>query len=617
MVFSMVFPLQGRAEDLTQRNQNLRVLLRRLNVENRMDIQIAGSYLLKSGEMTMVLKPQSKVTVLLEQEQFYIFTDQFHVACGKEVIFARYQHQPNQENGLYLLEGKNLYEGDLHLTINEEKIQPVLYIQLEDYLHGVVAYEMSDQFPIEGLKAQAIAARTYAIGKMQNQGSYDLVDTTNDQVYKGRNFTYQNTAKAIEETKGICGVYQRKFANCYYTASNGGQTELASHIWGGKDPGYIVMQEDPYDYKNPQSPVKTLTIYKNHTEKTPSSEVLQQVLAKEMEKTLIENGLSSHWENLRIDKVDKMQLKEAKFPSPSKLYTQMEITFSYSAKDLIGASFYKSRPQGNSQKKYDVISLSNSKNPLPTPTPFFAAPAPVNPLEEDIDFFSPPDKEERKDIPTSLPQQPTLTPAPTENPYLHAPFIAQGEITLTFPFFPTNDGILGLSINSGDNELITLEEKEDRYILSARRFGHGVGLSQRGAQQMAQEGKSYLEILQFYYPTMELITLAEQASLLTTVEPILVNTPGPMASPTPKPTYMPVTEELKEKEQLGEVTNIEENSYLNLRKEPNTSSEVLMALFKGQRLIVIFDEQTPKGWYHIKTDVIEGFVAQEFINILQ
>src|SRR5699024_7021753 len=127
-------------------------------------------------------------------------------------------------------------------------IRPVLTIDVEDYLLGVVPYEMSDSFPIEALKAQAVAARTYVLRKIGSSGDYDVVDTTNDQVFRGMNPDYPNAIAAVEQTAGVCGYYNGRLAECYYSASNGGQTELVENVWsGGGDYGYIAMVDDPYD----------------------------------------------------------------------------------------------------------------------------------------------------------------------------------------------------------------------------------------------------------------------------------------------------------------------------------------------------------------------------------
>ena len=83
---------------------------------------------------------------------------------------------------------------------------------------------------------------------------------------------------------------------------------------------------------------------------------------------------------------------------------------------------------------------------------------------------------------------------------------SMGEVTLTLDVFPQLVRALEISISGSDNEMLTLTETDSAFRLEARRFGHGVGMSQRGAQWMAaMYNKTYAEILAFYYPGMELM----------------------------------------------------------------------------------------------------------------
>ena len=89
--------------------------------------------------------------------------------------------------------------------------------------------------------------------------------------------------------------------------------------------------------------------------------------------------------------------------------------------------------------------------------------------------------------------------------------------------------------------------------------------------------------------------------------------PEPTPSPTPRPTLMPVTAgDLPDGAYIAVVANIDEDSSLNLREEPNMSAEVLRRLYKDQRLIVL--STSADGWSHVKTDVIEGYVRSEYLQ---
>jgi stage II sporulation protein D len=116
-------------------------------------------------------------------------------------------------------------------------------IGLEDYVRGVVPNELS--YPaIEALKAQAIAARTYALknrGQFSAEG-YDLLPTTRSQVYRGLSSETDLTSRAVEETRGIIATYNGEPINALYTSTCGGRTEDAENIFNTAVP-YLKGRE--------------------------------------------------------------------------------------------------------------------------------------------------------------------------------------------------------------------------------------------------------------------------------------------------------------------------------------------------------------------------------------
>ena len=173
---------------------------------------------------------------------------------------------------------------------------------------------------------------------------------------------------------------------------------------------------------------------------------------------------------------------------------------------------------------------------------------------------------------------------------------------------------LKLNIGGMNNELLTLVEDDSTYTLESRRYGHGVGMSQRGAQWMAgQYGMTFDQILAFYYPGMTLMVAPSGAQVLSTAAPNLVNTPGPAATATPRPTLMPVTGEVPEGAWLASVEGVDDDSSLNLRSEPSLAGEILMRLYKHQQLVVLETCEDP-AWVHVKTDVTEGYVMVSFLE---
>ncbi|SET27515.1 SpoIID/LytB domain protein [Oceanobacillus limi] len=139
------------------------------------------------------------------------------------------------------------YLGAMEFVIEEEdQIRPINQLPLEDYLKGVVPFEVFSTWGMEALKAQALAARTYAVSKMTEV----MDDTINYQVYGGYTWD-ENTTKAVEETAGQVITYNNELIETFYSASNGGVTENNSNVWGGSALQYFPIKEDPYDPTHP------------------------------------------------------------------------------------------------------------------------------------------------------------------------------------------------------------------------------------------------------------------------------------------------------------------------------------------------------------------------------
>ncbi len=130
----------------------------------------------------------------------------------------------------FLCSKRAWYRGEFTIINWNNKLTLINNVSLEDYLKGVVPAEMPSRWNPEALKAQAIAARSYAVattaaGKHASKG-FDLVDTTADQAYGGASAEKASTSKAVDDTKGIVLVQNKKVLPAYYHASSGGQTKV-------------------------------------------------------------------------------------------------------------------------------------------------------------------------------------------------------------------------------------------------------------------------------------------------------------------------------------------------------------------------------------------------------
>lgn len=125
------------------------------------------------------------------------------------------------------------YRGEFFIQNRGGSLVVINHVDVEDYIRGVVPSEMPSRWCFEAHKAQAIAARSYAlanIGKRASSG-YDLKDTPEDQAYGGASAEAVSTNKAVKDTEGIVLIYDLKIIPAYYSASAGGQTSSSADVW--------------------------------------------------------------------------------------------------------------------------------------------------------------------------------------------------------------------------------------------------------------------------------------------------------------------------------------------------------------------------------------------------
>lgn len=396
LMTGMGFSLPALAEG----NGTVKVKLTRLGSPSAIRLTTGCAYVL-SGNGKMNIPSGSSVTVTASGSSLSVSVGGVKVHCGSSVQLLRCAtgNAGIRFNSPSL---SNVFCGDLYLTASGGSITPVLHIYMEDYLYGVVAYEMSNSYPLEALKAQAVAARNYALRKKQarESSSYHVTDTTSDQVFKGYNSSQGRVIQAVNETSGRVLYAGGALASCYYTASNGGQTEATKNAWGGSL-SYSVVKDDPYDLEHPSAKKTTATIRKDAGK---LNESLEAELISGAKKAL-------NAQEVEIISISDITPCNPKYAAPSRLYKTLRFTLEVKADGSICST------------------------------------------NVDVGTY--------------------------------------GELESWY----------GLSINSASNETVSVEEDADAFRIVLRRWGHGIGMSQRGAQRMASAyGKSYSQILDFYYP---------------------------------------------------------------------------------------------------------------------
>lgn len=147
----------------------------------------------------------------------------------------------------FILNGKEYY-GSLKFIPYKGDMIAINELNIEDYVKGVLPHEMSPDWPIEALKSQAVAARTYAMFHiLKNNGElpYDVNNTTKYQVYNGKEKINWTVEQAVDRTKYEIVVYKNKVIATYFSALCGGHTDSAKNVFGTAVP-YLEGVQCPY-----------------------------------------------------------------------------------------------------------------------------------------------------------------------------------------------------------------------------------------------------------------------------------------------------------------------------------------------------------------------------------
>ena len=192
-----------------------------LIAENKPSISVEASSSFKitdlSGGKKYLVKKGGKFTVSGDKKGVKAGS----VKSGKGLLLAL--TSPKESFTL----GGNKYNGKLLIQPAKSGVNIIEQTDLENYLLGVLPYEMSASWPLEALKAQAVAARTYTLKSIEDKKTqdFDLYSDVRSQMYKGSVKVYESVEKAVNQTKGETLTYKGKLFYTYYHANCGGHTD--------------------------------------------------------------------------------------------------------------------------------------------------------------------------------------------------------------------------------------------------------------------------------------------------------------------------------------------------------------------------------------------------------
>lgn len=229
-----------QAENNEQPNVTVK-LVNYIKNTHELTVHFTGDYLLNDDYK---IESGKTYTLKYENSKIIMFEGANRLHTLSEFVFVPSMYN---EDHLIHINGRP-YLGTMRFVPEGNYVRPINILPMEDYLKGVVPSEMPALWNLEAVKAQAIAARTYAA----SQGTKVMDDTINFQVYAGYEW-HPNSTKAVNETSGQTLKYNGQYISAVFSASNGGKTESNANVWGVTASPYLPIKEDPYDSIDPWS----------------------------------------------------------------------------------------------------------------------------------------------------------------------------------------------------------------------------------------------------------------------------------------------------------------------------------------------------------------------------
>ena len=343
------------------------------------------------------------------------------------------------------------YRGKITLNIIDDvRLLTINHVELENYLYGVVPNEISASWAMEALKAQALAARTYAVYNIKPRKNYDMEDNQNSQVYMGYDYEKSSTTKAVNDTVGEMIYYDNELIQAFYHSTSGGSTENSENVWYESLP-YLRGVNDEFS-NNSGSPHTTwqTTYYKE--------DIIR---------------------NLNLDGNDVNELYGIEIKRISENNRVVECIFLTDSGEI---SYKKENARLLLGLKSSWFSIENGNS-------FYF----INeylPLIENQE--------------TEIPSRGGILDLITDEEKNEKDNELKPEMgSIVGKYVISEDGTKKINkeklafISSKGVSIVDINSKA--YNFEGRGWGHGIGMSQYGAKQMAEEGYTYDEILQHYY----------------------------------------------------------------------------------------------------------------------
>lgn len=375
-----------------------------------------------------------------------------------------------EDDGSFSVKGQN-YRGGVYFNDFKGTLNLINYIDEEKYLYGVVGNEIGKSVPIEAQKAQAIACRSYARvkrGTHENYG-FDICSTPHCQYYKGKDSEVSAVRRAVDDTFGKTVKYDGKTVAAFYSKNSGGYTSASEDIWNERL-GYLRAKQDIY---------------------SPDFTWKKSMSKREIEAKLINAGKSiGDLQAMRIEeRSDAGAVKRLAFigNTGTVIIEKDKIRTTLGASDIKSLMFTFGGDFRNIKENKQYVEASNVASKNNTMTVIGKNMQTIVDVTDNVACIASDGTENR-----------------VQNIRLaNLKGIARSGL-FTVPDLKNegskateNTATAGsLSDRIGGSDYIKVD---DTVLFTGLGYGHGVGMSQDGAIEMAKRGFTYDEILNYYY----------------------------------------------------------------------------------------------------------------------
>ena len=468
------------------------------------------------------------------------------------------------------------------------------YVDLEDYIKGVVPYEAVPSWPIEVLKAQAVTARTFAVANFGRNGShgFDLSNSTFDQVYRGMHGANANTNRAVTETRGRVIVHNGRPIEAVYHAASGGATEDSINVWVSQLP-YLRGVPDPLEVNTRPAAIqwsRTLTAdeFLTHMRARVSNFGLNDIADIQTELTAMGNMHTVTFvaSNGQTRSFSRSAARTSVLTGLHPTFNSQRFTITRNAAAAQMASFDLD----------DMLALDD-----------------IYPFEY-----------------MDLEAHPPIDPEIFE-------FHSELEIMQM-----VEDGLLSTHIATAE-AIEAFNAGGVTFTVRNYGFGHGVGMSQWGAAAMAHAGYSYVEIIHHYYTDVTIVgggqtnpppgNNSQSSGNFTDVQSSdwfyphvsyvrehglmngISNTQFAPRQTTTRAEFIAILGRMSGFNAANAarpgIVNIAAGTVLNFRSGPGVNHGVIRTLPAGTNITVLL---RTGDWYRVTHDGQTGYVSRQFIT---